>query len=363
MIVFKIFSTILSIANMLLGGLLIISAYSASLNGLNIPLITNSGLGFPILLLGFVLFNIILKLFFARKIKSLIIVLLIISPQLYKYSPYNFSQNIPKDSLKVVSYNVMGFDGVVKDESGENKILNYLKDSDADIICIQEYAEGHNKKHLQRKDIFKKLSAYPYHNIHAVGGRGSSNQLAIFSKHPILSSEPIHYKSAYNGSMAYVLNINGQKTLVLNNHFESNKITKQDKEAYEKILRLEENKDQLIKGTKGLLSKIIEASTIRQKQAEIVSEYIAKKDFEYVILCGDFNDSPLSYTNKVLEANLRNAFVESGSGLGISYNQNQFYFRIDNILISKSLKAYHCTVDDSIDESDHYPIWCYVSKR
>ena len=53
----------------------------------------------------------------------------------------------------------------------------------------------------------------------------------------------------------------------------------------------------------------------------------------------------------------------SGKGLGISYNQNKFYFRIDNILISPNLKAYNCTVDRSIKASDHYPIWCYISKR
>ena len=55
------------------------------------------------------------------------------------------------------------------------------------------------------------------------------------------------------------------------------------------------------------------------------------------------------------------AFTESGCGLGISYNQNKFYFRIDNILVSKNLKASGCTVDNSIKDSDHYPIWCYIT--
>ena len=43
--------------------------------------------------------------------------------------------------------------------------------------------------------------------------------------------------------------------------------------------------------------------------------------------------------------------------------KHKFYFRIDNILISKNLRSYNCTVDRSIRESDHYPIWCYIAKR
>ena len=52
---------------------------------------------------------------------------------------------------------------------------------------------------------------------------------------------------------------------------------------------------------------------------------------------------------------LNDAFVESGNGFGISYNQNHFYFRIDNILLSKNLKSYRCTVDNTIKSSDHSP--------
>ena len=66
---------------------------------------------------------------------------------------------------------------------------------------------------------------------------------------------------------------------------------------------------------------------------------------------------------RTIAQDLDDAFTQSGRGLGISYNQNRFYFRIDNILTSKNLRAYNCTVDRSIKESDHYPIWCYITKR
>ena len=140
-------------------------------------------------------------------------------------------------------------------------------------------------------------------------------------------------------------------------------MTKTDKVAYEKILNLENSKDKLLADTKGLASKIVQASSLRQEQAKSVDNYIQSAKLENIIVCGDFNDSPLSYTNRLLESRLTNAFIQAGFGLGISYNQNKFYFRIDNILISKNLKAYHCEVDQSIKASDHYPIWCYIAKK
>ena len=49
--------------------------------------------------------------------------------------------------------------------------------------------------------------------------------------------------------------------------------------------------------------------------------------------------------------------------LGVSYNKDRLYVRIDHILASKNLKVYDCTVDNTIHASDHYPIWCYISLK
>jgi endonuclease/exonuclease/phosphatase family metal-dependent hydrolase len=110
-----------------------------------------------------------------------------------------------------------------------------------------------------------------------------------------------------------------------------------------------------------LLKKLSEATVIRSKQADVLLETIRGLKGKKLVLCGDFNDSPISYTHHTLCDDLQDAFVESGNGLGISYNRNRMYFRIDHILASKDLGVYGCRVDDSIEASDHYPIWCYLS--
>ena len=116
-------------------------------------------------------------------------------------------------------------------------------------------------------------------------------------------------------------------------------------------------------GARLLIRKLAEASAIRAPQADTIAHEIAASPHPYIIVCGDFNDTPISYAHRTIAQDLDDAFTQSGRGLGISYNQNRFYFRIDNILTSKNLRAYNCTVDRSIKESDHYPIWCYITKR
>lgn len=204
------------------------------------------------------------------------------------------------------------------------------------------------------------MKAYPYQSIHQQG-KGDV-QLACFSKFPILSIHPIEYKSNYNGSMRYVLNVNNDTLTLINNHLESNKLTKEDRGIYEDMIK-DPNAKKVKTGLRQLIRKLAEASAIRASQADSVARVIAESKYPTTIVCGDFNDGSISYTHRILTQELDDAFTQSGKGLGISYNLNKFYFRIDNILISSNLKAYNCTVDRSIKASDHYPIWCYISKR
>ena len=170
------------------------------------------------------------------------------------------------------------------------------------------------------------------------------------------------YPSEYNGSVLYEIKIGEDTVTLINNHLESNKLTKADKVVYEDMLKSPE-KEKVKSGARLLIRKLAEASAIRAPQADTIAHEIAASPHPYIIVCGDFNDTPISYAHRTIAQDLDDAFTQSGRGLGISYNQNRFYFRIDNILTSKNLRAYNCTVDRSIKESDHYPIWCYITKR
>lgn len=350
--------------NAILVGMLLLSAYSPYINPEAHPVRACLGMVFPFFLLANLLF-ILFWLIFSYKLMALpLLGLLLCAPQIRSYVPLNMrtkQKDIPANSIKLLSYNVMGF-STFKKYKGENPIVNYIKNSGADIVCLQEYGVAQNRKYLTQDNMDRALKAYPYKSIERVGGKGSSNYVACYSKYPILSARTLEYESRMNGSVLYEIQVGNDVLTVINNHLESNKISPEDKVVYEGMIKAPEV-EKVKSGAAQLIAKIGEAQALRAPQARAVAAAVAQTPNPYVIVCGDFNDSPISYANRVIEKQLNNAFVSSGNGLGISYNRNMFYFRIDNIMTSKNLKTYNCTVDRSIRDSDHYPIWCYVAKK
>lgn len=353
---------ILLVINTIFIGLMLFSAYSPYYNPEDHPIRACFGMVFPI----FALINLcffIAWLFIGFKFAIIpFVAFLLCIPQLGTSFPINFKtrqKNIPAEHIKFLSYNIMGFDATEKRE-GENPILKYIIESKADIVCLQEYTNK-GSKYLTQKQIEEAFKIYPYKRIHSLGN-SSGNYIACYSKFPILSARKLSYESVSNGSVLYDIKIGEDTVTVINNHLESNKLTAEDKKVYREMLNSPEVK-RVKSGAIQLIKKLGEAQALRAPQARSIAKEIKESTNKYVITCGDFNDTPISYTHRVVCKDMDDAFVTSGSGLGVSYNQNRFYFRIDNILISKNLKAYNCTVDRSIKDSDHYPIWCYISKR
>lgn len=359
----KVVSYLILIVNTVFVGILLFSAYSPHINPENHPLRAVVGMAFPILLVINLLFLIFWLIFSYKFALISVIGFLLCIAQIRTYIPVNFrtaEKNIPENSIKLLSYNVMGFNTFQK-VKGENPILNYIKNSGADIICLQEFGAAQNRKYLTQDNIDTALKNYPYKHIQRVG-QGSGNFLACYSRFPILSSKPIKYKSIHNGSVVYEIKVGDDIVTVINNHLESNKLTAEDKEVYADMIKAPEV-DKVKTGAIHLVRKLGDAQAIRAPQARAVAEVVAKTENPYIIVCGDFNDTPISYAHRTISHELDDAFVKSGNGLGISYNRNMFFFRIDNILTSRNLKAYNCTVDRSIRDSDHYPMWCYIAKK
>ena len=93
---------------------------------------------------------------------------------------------------------------------------------------------------------------------------------------------------------------------------------------------------------------------IRAKQAEILTNHIASSPYP-VIVCGDFNDIPVSYTYRTLSQNLNDAFEKRGFGFGTTYSGNIPALKIDYILTAKRIKIFNCTIL-KVPYSDHYPM-------
>lgn len=343
------------ILNILAVAGLLFCTYSVYLNPAKHDILSLAGLMFPVFLLANVAF-ILFWLFFSTRHALLSLAgCLFCIMSIRAYIPWNPGRTgAPGKAIKLLSYNVMGFD---KDggwsEDNPNPILTYLQNSKADIICLQE-AGG-----LADSTRRKYLGAYPYYSIISVGNQG--NALACFSKYKIISADKVNNQTETNGSIAYRLKLGTDTLLLINNHLQSNRLTMEDKAKYKKMFK-EPRERTFREGFKLLMTKLPLANRLRGPQADTVAKLIRGERYHGVWVCGDFNDSPVSYTHRVIADDLVDAFVESGQGVGISYNQKGFPFRIDNILVTKEWRSYRCTVDNSIKTSDHYPIWCYLKR-
>ena len=144
----------------------LLTAYSPYIQPVEHPLRSCLGLAFPIFLIANICFLFFWLIIQHYKLALLPLAgMLLAYPQIRTYMPVNFhTDHLPEESLKILSYNIMGFDGCTK-KDGKNPILTYLQESGADILCLQEYAVSGLRRHLTQRDIDHALKSYPYHHI------------------------------------------------------------------------------------------------------------------------------------------------------------------------------------------------------
>jgi len=348
--------------NVLVALLMVLCAFSSYISPYTFPVLSCAGLAFPVfLLLNFLFFA--FWLFFNRRYALLpLVVMFVCIGQIRAFLPVNISmKQVPDDAIKILSYNVMSYDShQPHTEESPNEIVRYIQNSNADIVCLQEasFNNSNSKKFLSEKVFRKALSTYPYFSFHKEKGSG----WVCLSRFPILSTRSIPYESVGNGTVAYELKVGNDTLLLVNNHLESNKLSIDDRAAYRDMI-IAPKEDKVKTTSKLLIGKVADAVSIRASQADSVAKFIQDSKHKYVVVCGDFNDSSLSYAHRVIGKGLNDAFIDTGNGLGVSYNRYGFYFRIDHIMASENLDLFNCTVDNSIKTSDHYPIWCYIKKK
>ena len=329
-------------------------AYTSTLPPQNVPQWSYFGLMFPAFLIANVCFVVFWLVFKWKWVWLPLMGMALCANSVRAYFPINFQSEHPEGSVKVLSYNVQAFgtDNSVPWE--ENPILRYLLWSGADIICLQEA-----QKSVVDNAQDSISTIYPYHHYELE----TDNYIACFSKFPIESVTKIDYPTTTNHSYVYEMRVGEDTLLVINNHLESYRLSPSDRDDYKSIIKNYRHPEENESETKylSLTEKIAGHDSIRGMQVDSVAAYVARNRGRYMVLCGDLNATPISYVHHRLTEELDDAYTRSGNGPGISYHQSGMYFRIDHIMVSPNIKAYGAKVDDSIKDSDHYPIYCFIN--
>jgi len=334
------------------------------------------GLAYPYILL-FNLFFVLFWLIFWKKFIwiSIIVILLgynhlLTIVQLRKPS----STTIPAGSLKILSYNVHSLYEIHKpNEKGIikgrmlSKVSDFLVQQNPDILCIQEFF-------LRSEDSLKVLEKftgglhttyYSIKNYLEIQDKRKIFAIATFSHFPISSVGQLKTNN-HNIFAIYTDLVIGKETIrVYNIHLESIRFGKDDYSFYAQLTDQAKDPNEIFdlgQGTSMIFFKLKKAFIIRANQVDVLRENIKHSPYP-VIICGDFNDTPASYTYHEMTTGFHDSFCKAGTGFLASTYAGDFpSFRIDYILYDDAFTAYHYS-NGSIDLSDHYPVQVFLKKN
>lgn len=339
-----------------IAALALLAAYaSPMIDPSRVPFLSFLGLMMPYI----IIINVCFVLFWAVKARLYFLISLLTIAIAWggiktSFPYHNSSKEDSKNErgLRVMSYNVRVFDRYnwTKDSQNVSRMLNFIKEQDPDIICMQEF--GSSKEGLTERFLLNALGKYPYHYIsysEATRAAKHSQGLAILSKYPISNkhTDPqIHLADGY--TIHADVRVGKTTYKVINTYFSPIRLINK----YDFIGGLDSKnyKDNVSKA----INSIHEAAVQHTQHARRIKTIINETE-DAVILCSDMNSSPISYTYHQLTTYLDDAFLKYGTGFGATYNGKYPFLRIDYILYSPELTLLSYNREKA-KHSDHFPI-------
>jgi len=320
-------------------------------------------LALPYLLLLLVLF--VLFWLFVKPGWSVISLVVIFSslPAIKNIFPLHLASDFPihkkSGNIRIMSWNVELFNILHYKDHPEKKqeIIDLINKYDPDIACFQEMVAGENKKAINYFPAIKKALRFT-DNFYSYGVKNDFDKyhhygIIIFSKFPIIRKQTVvNNPDSYNSTFQFVDIVVAEDTFrVFNIHLQSLKFSQDNLNYLDNGTVPSEGN---ISESKNIISKIKMGVLKRASQADFIKDELNHSPYP-VIVCGDFNDVPVSYAYETIGKGLQNAFVVKGSGISRTFSSISPTLRIDNIFTDKKFKIADFTrIKKSY--SDHFPI-------
>lgn len=189
-------------------------------------------------------------------------------------------------------------------------------------------------------------------NIYAHRGK------VILSEYPIIRQGNLQFNQTVNGCIWVDLDIDGDEVRVYNVHLHSNQVSR---EAETIIDNINTDKVQAITKIKHMVGNYKRATIERSKQVQKILAHV-KSTNNPVILAGDLNDTPFSYTYQQFKSILSDQFRSCGLGVGTTYAGELPGLKIDYIFADNHFESQsHQILKTKI--SDHFPLLSYIKLK
>ena len=258
-------------------------------------------------------------------------------------------------ALSILSYNVRSFNYYEASpvQKSHGFIVDLINEIESGVVCLQEILI-HSPTGFTEKKLKNSLVGYPYSHLAFNSPRGHTRQygIGIFSRYPIINKGEIKFENTHNQCIFIDLKMGADTIRIYNAHLQSFQLGTRNFKFLSEFERSAEDEpfDELQD-----ISIIMKRALVkRARQAKALSAHIHNSPHP-VVVCGDFNDTPVSYTYHHIRKGLKDAFVEAGAGLGKTYSQIFPSYRIDYVLHSKRMRTVRFNTLHA-DYSDHFPI-------
>jgi endonuclease/exonuclease/phosphatase family metal-dependent hydrolase len=249
------------------------------------------------------------------------------------------------------------------DYASSKGFIRWLAASPADVLCLQEF---YNEPRRSRETggVFQSVDQlgrgsgrHAFVSASLTNAIGAEFGMAIFSRYPIVRRGVVPFgKLSQNHAMwadlarpAGPARPRPDTIRVFNVHFQSMSMAEAD------IATATQSRAGLRAKAPNLLRRFRNGAVARGTQVDTVLAHVRRAPYP-VLLAGDTNDLPYSYTYDQLADHLQNAWASTGLGIGATYHGKLPFLRIDQQFASKQWQVLGCRVHHEIKWSDHYPV-------
>ena len=272
--------------------------------------------------------------------------------------PFGRQAQEAEADLKVVSYNINLFHlySWSKEPPTFDSVYKFLRSENPDIVCLQEFYVDSTKFTEQTA---RQLLDYNAHFGYIVNRPTTGYGMATYSRYPIVDTGELKFDNSANACIFTDILVDGDTVRVYNVHLQSFRFGERNLNF---LISPDYRKEsQAMDEIKDISFRFRDAIQKRANQVDKVSGHMLSSPYP-VIVCGDFNESPISYNYHRMTKLLNDAFVEAGAGVGHTYKGFFPSFRIDYILYSPNFTATSYN-SPRVYHSDHFPVVTTLAKK